>query len=261
MRVPIPDEIAAKVLFLHDRTCCVCNEPGKGVQIHHIDEDASNNEPSNLCVLCFQHHEETQIRGGFGRKLRAVDVVTYRDDWLRRVADRRTAADKILLERVTAIPPEADSEHWSRPSNEALATFLNTLPDVYADIRRTASPFLGSVVRSDMLHGLQMVIDVLSQSWIRLAAWFPPKHFGGLRADEYVSKFIAERYNWNLALCEPDGPGSGGREAAINASADTLNDLEGAIFDTVRQLGIWLEDFDFAAWRRRWDLAGKASSG
>ncbi len=40
---PIPDAIAAAVLFASDRTCCVCRVKGKPVQIHHLDEDPSNN--------------------------------------------------------------------------------------------------------------------------------------------------------------------------------------------------------------------------
>jgi hypothetical protein len=41
-RVEIPAEIAARVLFLSDRTCCVCRVIRKPVQIHHMDEDPSN---------------------------------------------------------------------------------------------------------------------------------------------------------------------------------------------------------------------------
>lgn len=88
-RVEIPREVAARVLFLSDRTCCVCREEGKPVQIHHIDDDPSNNALSNLSVLCFDCHRETQIRGGFDRKLDADQVVLFRDDWHALVSQRR----------------------------------------------------------------------------------------------------------------------------------------------------------------------------
>ena len=68
-RPPIPDNIAAEVLFASDRTCCVCQEKGKPVQIHHIDGNPSNNAVENLAVLCLDCHNETQIKGGFGRQL------------------------------------------------------------------------------------------------------------------------------------------------------------------------------------------------
>jgi hypothetical protein len=93
----IPKAVSARVLFLSDRTCCVCRVPRKPVQIHHIDEDPSNNSLQNLAVLCVECHDDTQIRGGFGRKLDAEQVILYRDDWHRLVArgraSREAAAD------------------------------------------------------------------------------------------------------------------------------------------------------------------------
>ncbi len=89
----IPVDIAAKVLFLADRTCCVCHEEGKPVQIHHIDGNNTNSTYQNLAVLCLDCHTETQIQGGFHRKLDAEQVLLYRDDWLSRVA-RERATDR-----------------------------------------------------------------------------------------------------------------------------------------------------------------------
>jgi hypothetical protein len=88
-RSEIPKEVAARVLFLADRTCCVCRTRGKPVQIHHIDEDPSNSVAVNLAVLCFDCHRDTQIHGGFDRKLDADQVVLYRDDWTRLVVQQR----------------------------------------------------------------------------------------------------------------------------------------------------------------------------
>jgi tetratricopeptide (TPR) repeat protein len=45
-------------------------------------------------VLCFDCHRETQIRGGFDRKLDADQVILYRDDWLRLVAQQRANYDE-----------------------------------------------------------------------------------------------------------------------------------------------------------------------
>lgn len=88
-RIPIPAAVQAKVQFDADRTCCICRKPGKPFQIHHIDEDPSNNDEKNLAVLCRDCHDETMIRGTFNRRL-GPDVVTlYRDDWLGIVALRR----------------------------------------------------------------------------------------------------------------------------------------------------------------------------
>src|SRR5260370_38466203 len=92
-RIDIPVELAARVLFKADRTCCVCRTAGKPVQLHHIDEDPSNTVERNLAVLCLECHTDTMIRGGFHRKLDSDQVVLYRDDWNQVVAQRRAATD------------------------------------------------------------------------------------------------------------------------------------------------------------------------
>jgi Protein of unknown function (DUF3298) len=84
-RVEIPTDVAAEVLFLSDRTCCVCRQRLRPVQLHHIDDHPENSVADNLAVLCLDCHRETQIRGGFDRKLDAAQVRLYKLDWLKRV--------------------------------------------------------------------------------------------------------------------------------------------------------------------------------
>ena len=48
-------------------------------------------DEGNLAALCLQCHDDTQIRGGFGRKLNAAQVIQYRDDWVKRIAEIRAA--------------------------------------------------------------------------------------------------------------------------------------------------------------------------
>ncbi|WP_066498998.1 HNH endonuclease signature motif containing protein [Abyssisolibacter fermentans] len=91
VRKQIPTDIAARVLFFADRTCCVCRTPGKPVQIHHIDENPENNDIKNLSVLCLDCHNETMIKGGFGRKLNSEQIILYRDDWNNKVAEKRAS--------------------------------------------------------------------------------------------------------------------------------------------------------------------------
>ena len=105
-KADIPVDLAARVLFKADRTCCVCRIAGKPVQIHHIDEDPSHNVERNLAVLCLDCHTDTMVRGGFHRKLDAEQVILYRDDWDQVVAQRRAAVDA----RAASIGPEQSAE-------------------------------------------------------------------------------------------------------------------------------------------------------
>lgn len=40
----------------HDRACVVCRESNI-VEVHHLDSDRNNNDPSNLIPLCPTHHQ------------------------------------------------------------------------------------------------------------------------------------------------------------------------------------------------------------
>ena len=115
-RTAIPLETAVRVMFEHDRSCCVCGSRVH-LQIHHIDEDPSNHEPDNLAVLCLEHHNDTQVRGGFARELGPADVRYHRDDWIRRVARRKEEADKIAAAREGGTKNLSDEARSDPPSS------------------------------------------------------------------------------------------------------------------------------------------------
>ena len=99
-RIPISPDVAGRILFDSDRTCCVCRIPGKPIQLHHIDEDNTNSKEENLAVLCLDCHNQTQIRGGFHRKLDTHQVLLYKEDWTQLVVRNRSVKqeDRQLLE-------------------------------------------------------------------------------------------------------------------------------------------------------------------
>jgi hypothetical protein len=240
MRTPIPDSTAAEVLFVQDHTCCVCNERGKQVQIHHIDENPSNHELSNLAVLCFDCHDRTQQRGGFGRKLSASEIRRYRDEWLKRIIERRAKADQIaaarggggdVLPQLNATPTE-----WRRPPELLLKGYVRNLPDVRKDAYASVRKLWSSPNTHDMVQGCYTVTDVMEQVWCHLASWFPPRHFGGQPPDKYINDYLATRHAWHRALAEPRGQGSGGTIVRIEAAHGVMSDAENMIRETVEAL-------------------------
>jgi hypothetical protein len=86
-RTPIPKRIEREVLFRNQSACCVCQK--SGVQIHHIDENPSNNELGNLCVLCVEHHAEASSTGTMTRSLSRALLRKYKSDWEGLVQRRR----------------------------------------------------------------------------------------------------------------------------------------------------------------------------
>ena len=201
IRTSIPGDLAADVLFASDNTCCVCRERGKSLQIHHVDEDPSNNVFENLSVLCFQCHDNTQIIGGFGRKLNAPLVTRYRDEWLERVVLRRNLADEMAVSRqvgsaslsqqVEALPQLATKhEQLKEPS----IAYINSLPEFKAALYRQAQPNWDTGVTATMVQANYDYIDALTGILVTLASYYSPGQFGTQSAQEYFSEIISSRF-------------------------------------------------------------------
>lgn len=91
-RKPIPADIASQVLLANRHACCVCQKTQ--VQIHHIDDDPSNNNPANLAILCLPHHDHASMQIGLSRKLKPREIEHYKARW-----EAKCAADVEALAR------------------------------------------------------------------------------------------------------------------------------------------------------------------
>lgn len=61
----------------HAKRCVVCGEE-RIVEVHHLDEDANNNDPGNLIPLCPTHHAYWHSRY---RTIIESVVRRYADEW------------------------------------------------------------------------------------------------------------------------------------------------------------------------------------
>ena len=75
------DRLFDRVVFESDRTCCVCRDRSRPVKIHHIDGNHSNNERSNLAVLCDPCHTLAHTKIPFSRNLTPDQVRMYDESW------------------------------------------------------------------------------------------------------------------------------------------------------------------------------------
>ena len=257
IRTPIPSNIAVEILFVSDNTCCVCRERGKALQIHHIDDNTSNNVPENLTVLCLECHNKTQIKGGFGRKLNAPLVIKYRDDWLKRVKLRRNLADEAavkmqvgketLSEQVETVI-EMPIKHTEL--KEPLLKYINSLPYFIAALLRQAQPKWDTGVTATMVQASYDCIDSLKGILVALASYYSQKQFGNQTPQEYFSDVIASRFQWYRTILEPHGPG--GTIVNVICSGSVLEDTENMIEDMVRALAGDNYEFNWENWLKRW---------
>ena len=64
-------QIEIRVKVKNKRTCCICHDANKEIQIHHIDGNRNNTAEENLAILCLVHHSQATVglqkgRAGFG---------------------------------------------------------------------------------------------------------------------------------------------------------------------------------------------------
>lgn len=262
-RVPVSAELAAEIMFCSDRTCCACNERGKAVQIHHIDDDPANNSTDNLAVLCLECHNDTQVKGGFGRTLSKELVTTYRDQWLARVATRRREADERAVTLVTGskvATQKIQTLPYSEEREKAIRAYANTLPSYRKELEKKHQPEWDSGVTGRMVEASYDYVDDLRGVLIILANFYPPSVFGESDPHEFFSEVISSRYTWHRMHVEPYGPGTGGTIVNTLVAGNVISDVESMIEDMATSLVGYDDDFDWINWSRLWNEVGQRSS-
>ena len=256
IRVSVPSDLVADVMFASDSTCCVCRERGKAVQVHHVDEDPSNNTLANLAVLCLECHNQTQLSGGFGRKLNAELVVKYREEWAARVSQRRDAADRAAVEKM--VGPAAASARgpvetvpYSQDRSDAILAYVESLPDARAELRRTAQAQWDTGVTATMVQASYDYIDALQGLLVTLAGFYPRGSFGD-DSHRFFAEIVASRFLWHRAHAEPHGPGTGGTIVNVICSGNVVDDVEKMVENMAVSLVEYDDRFDWRGWPLRW---------
>lgn len=262
MREQIPRETAAQLYYLSDRTCCVCCDRDRPTQIHHIDEDPSNNDIENLAVLCLQCHDQTQIKGGFGRKLDEAHVKLARQEWHVRVKKRRDVADEIAAGRQSlgSVWKQTEKGGAVLMKPAGLVSYMHMLPAIRGEIYKRSRQKWDSGRSGEMRSGNRDVIDVMIQVLIALARFYPEKHFGN-SAEIYMNEMVAMRYSWHRAHLEPEGVGTGGSMVSVMVGGKVIGDVERMVCDMVFslvELGE-VDEFDYGSWLREWTTAADVS--
>jgi hypothetical protein len=97
-RVPIPPLLRKKIEQNNAEVCCVCWRTGIGTNIHHIDGDHANNDPSNLALVCVKEHDAHHRPHAYHPRhaLTAEDLRGRKRDWEAFVARARSMPPKVL---------------------------------------------------------------------------------------------------------------------------------------------------------------------
>jgi len=91
-RIRIPQELEKTTLYKSANTCNVCRDLNKGIQIHHIDQNPSNNVLSNLIVLCQDCHDEAHTKNDLSKNLTADKLSYFKNEWEKEIAEKASSA-------------------------------------------------------------------------------------------------------------------------------------------------------------------------
>ena len=263
-RIPITDNIAAEVLFISDRTCCVCNMIGKEIQIHHIDENPSNNSVDNLAVLCFEHHNDTMIKGGFGRKLNSAQIIKYRNDWVERVKNRRIEADKIAsIKSVTGSnirlnqnsEKALDLESNVHDDPEIFLDYLERIIIIQDAQEEVADIKFQSGITLKMIQACSELIDFYEGVLFELSRFYPLGHFDKKNPKNYFNEKISSLSKWHRLILTSESIESSGTLLGSNIGMNVVDDMKNMVVDIVEALTFKYDiedDFEIEEWIDIW---------
>ena len=253
-RTPIPSSLCSDVLYKSDRTCCVCNERGKSVQIHHIDSDPSNNNEKNFAVLCLECHNDTQIRGGFGRHLTNDLINKYRDEWLERVYKRRKEVDKRVIEHASPVYRFVKIETlvYSDERSNTILDYIKSLSSFLNALKVEARKGWDTGITLKIVQSSYDYVDSLQGVLVTLASFYPAGNFNRQDPHVFFSEIIASRYLWHRTHIAPYGPGTGGTIAGVMICGSVVDNVEEMVKDMVRSLSGY-DGFDFNGWVLLWN--------
>lgn len=91
-RVKVPFDLEAGLLYRSAKTCCACRTPRAPVQVHHIDQNPSNNSEDNLVVLCQNCHDDAHTKRALSKNLTPSLLKKFKGEWEEEVAERASYA-------------------------------------------------------------------------------------------------------------------------------------------------------------------------
>jgi len=91
-RKPIPESLKINILYKSAYTCCICRDAKAPTEIHHIDQNPSNNIEDNLVVLCRNHHAIAHTKSDLSNNLTPNRLFEAKLQWQKEVEVRSSEA-------------------------------------------------------------------------------------------------------------------------------------------------------------------------
>ena len=210
----------------------------------------------NLAVLYLECHNETQVRGGFGRKLTAPLITKCRDDWHARVVKRRNEADRLAVQKMAGFARDMSelrisSLPYSEERTNIVLAYIQTLPGRREQLLKKGHVGWDTGITATMVSHSYKYIDALKGILVALAGFYPNGSFGD-DPNFFFSQIIASHFQWHRTYAEPYGPGTGGTIVNVICCGKVMFDVEKMVEDMAMTLAGYDTQWHGEEWLTRW---------
>jgi hypothetical protein len=180
-------------------------------------------------------------------------VIKYRNEWFRRVAQRRDDADQFAVSKMLGEITMEKTKEKKTLSRDNLYAYLDSIPDIRKALDEKAKPEWDSGVTARMNQATYDYIDGLQGVLVGLAKYYSLDAFDGEEPHEFFSEIISSRFRWHWAHADPKGRGTGGTIARTICGGSVLTDIENMVVDMVLSLIDCSDEYSWKYWKRKWE--------
>ncbi len=148
---------------------------------------------------------------------------------------------------------DADKQNAIRDiGNKSDLKFIESLPEEKSITYRNAQQLWDTGTTVSMKQGNYDVIDFLKSTWLKLSEFYTSNNFGLETSEEYVDRYIRERFEYHHAKHSPNGERNSGTIVGVLVGADVITDLDSLVDNLVGTISFYNDEFDYLEWKKRW---------
>lgn len=156
-RPKIPSALQREVCYASAYACAICQK--RTIQLHHIDQNNSNNSKENLIALCQEHHGEAHTVRNLTVSLSADRLRDIKKRWEREVIAQRKNIATISYQRQLAGEFLGVGVSWGYINHRRVADLLT--PELISEVDQAS---FSSCLNRGLVDEAGVIVPELPQS-------------------------------------------------------------------------------------------------
>ncbi len=207
-RISIPKQIVADIVVKSFNYCNLCYKHTDDWQIHHIDEDPSNNDPDNLVFLCLNCHSKIHTKRSMSGNYTKEIIKTYRDQLYKiiksNIANILEIKETINSENSSYIQEKADESCFAKENPQIFSLVIN-MKDEYKLACKRAQILYDAGGTYNVLEGNFLEINCISGFIDEMIKSYPEKHFLNEKGEDIINNIYKSYDELAYRFATPEG--------------------------------------------------------